>query len=488
MTRAPVSPVVLIAAACGLAAVAAHAGEPTAIEAAGAMEKVLVEAIAKAEKSVVAIARVRRPGSTIPRESRPDPFGRLSPPPGPVRPLEPTDPDFVPNEYATGVVVDARGLIVTAYHVLAEESDYYVTTHDRKVRKAWVKGADPRSDLAVLSIDATDLQPIALGDASTLRRGQIVITLGNPYAIARDGQVSAGWGIVSNLARKAPPTPEESDSTGKKTLHHFGTLIQTDARLNLGTSGGALLNLKGQMIGLTVALAATAGYETAAGYAISVDDTFRRAVDLLKQGKEVEYGFLGVQPANLRPAEVVAGLHGVKVDHVESGTPAFRFGIKADDLITAVNGTPLYEADGLVREVGKLPVEAVARLSVLRDGAPRLVSVTLSKYPVSGRKIVTQPPAAWRGMKIDYGTVHVEAEGTAKSSRRFTDEAVVVTEVAEDTAAWAAGVRRGTFISHVGRTQVRTPKEFHAAAALRSGPVDLRVLGEKKNPILTVGP
>ena len=214
---------------------------------------------------------------------------------------QPTDPSFIPSEYGSGVVVDRRGLILTAYHVLGEDSDYYVTTPDRKVYRAWVKGADPRSDLAVLSIDAAGLVPIALGDATTLRKGQFVITLGNPYAIARDGQASAGWGIVANLARKAPPSPEDSEPSAQRTLHHFGTLIQTDAKLNIGASGGPLLNLKGEMVGLCVALAALAGYETSAGYAIPVDATFRRVLDTLKQGREVEYGFLGIQPANLRP-------------------------------------------------------------------------------------------------------------------------------------------------------------------------------------------
>ena len=95
-----------------------------------------------------------------------------------------------------------------------------MTTPERKVYAARVIGADPRSDLAVLSIDAAGLTPIALGDATTLRKGQFVITLGNPYAIARDGQATAGWGIVANLARKAPPSPEDSETLGQQTLHH----------------------------------------------------------------------------------------------------------------------------------------------------------------------------------------------------------------------------------------------------------------------------
>ena len=318
------------------------------------------------------------------------------------------------------MVVDPRGLILTTYHVLGDESDYYVTTADRKVYKATVKGADPRSDLAVLAIDAADLTPITFGNAAELKKGQIVISLGNPYAIARDGQASAAWGIVSNLARKAPATPSESDPSGRPTLHHYGTLIQTDAKLNLGTSGGPLLNLKGEMVGLSVVLAATAGYEAAGGYAIPVDPTFRRAVETLKQGREVEYGFLGIQPTNLRPQEILAGLHGMRVGQVVPGTPAARYGLKAGDIVTAVDDTPIYDADGLVLNVGKLPAEAVTRLSVLRGGSPRTIEVTLSKYAVHGKKIVTAADPAWRGLRVDYPTAVVDEEGHSAAARRLS--------------------------------------------------------------------
>jgi len=455
------------------------------VAAAAGLEKALVEAIARCEKSVVAIARVRKePVGEMPTfEFRPDAFGRRM---LPAAAPQPADPDFVPNEYGTGVVVDARGLILTAYHVLGEQSEYYVTTHERKVYRARIKGADPRSDLAVLTIDAVGLAPMAFGDAAELKKGQIVITLGNPYAIARDGQVSAGWGIVANLARKAPPTPDESDPTGKQTLHHFGTLIQTDARLNLGTSGGPLLSLKGQMVGLTVALAATAGYESAAGYAIPVDQTFRRVVDTLKQGREVEYGFLGIQPVNLSPQEMLAGQRGMRVDRVVPGAPAARFGLKGDDIITAVNDQPIYDADGLVLEVGKLPVEAAARLSVVRGGRPRTLEVTLAKYPVRGKKIITEPAPAWRGMRVDYATALLEADLRARTGWSFADEGVLVAEVQDDTPAFAAGIRRGMLISHVGRTAVRTPREFHAAVGTKNGPVQLRIVGDADNPLRTV--
>jgi serine protease Do len=131
-----------------------------------------------------------------------------------VSPQDPTNPDFVPSAFATGVVLDRRGLVLTNHHALAldEPSDFYITTSARKVFRARVKAADPFFDLAVLepldNVGESDFVPIKLGDGSSVRKGQIIIALGNPYAIARDGQASASWGIVSNLQRKAPSKPD----------------------------------------------------------------------------------------------------------------------------------------------------------------------------------------------------------------------------------------------------------------------------------------
>src|SRR5262249_42495116 len=141
-----------------------------------------------------------------------------------------------------------------------------------------------------------------------VRKGQIVIALGNPYAIARDGSASATWGIVSNISRQAMAEGEPTDSEARRneTIHHLGTLIQLDARLDLGTSGGALLNLQGELIGMTTSLAAIVGYEKSAGFAIPFDDSMKRIIESLRQGKEVEYGFLGVTPGEILPGESVS--------------------------------------------------------------------------------------------------------------------------------------------------------------------------------------
>src|SRR5258705_9237173 len=139
---------------------------------------------------------------------------------------------------------------------------------------------------------------IRLGDAATLHKGQFVVAIGNPYAIQTDGQPTASWGIITNLARKAPSGTNLNDAPGpaddyRTTLHHLGTLIQTDAKLGFTAAGGALLNLRGELIGLTTTAATIAGHEQPAGYAIPINAATRRIIETLKQGREVEYGMFG---------------------------------------------------------------------------------------------------------------------------------------------------------------------------------------------------
>ena len=438
--------------------------EPSGLAAAAAIEQAMIEAIALAEKSVVSIARVRRNEAD------------------PINP-EPGSSDFVPNEFATGVIVDAKGLIVTNAHVLGKEdyesSEFFVTTIDRKTYRAivkapaQVKGSDPRMDLAVLQIQATNLTPIKFGQAKELRKGQIVIALGNPYAIARDGQCSASWGIISNLGRKLGPEPPDSPTGAKPTLHHFGTLIQTDAKLNLGTSGGPLINLRGEMVGLTTSLAALAGYEQAAGYAIPVDETFLRVLEALKAGREVEFGFLGIAPVDFTWIKVLEGNEGAIVNSVVPGTPADRAGLRRGDVVVAVDGEPVRDMDGLMLLVGRLPVESQVRLTVLRDGQLENLTAELAKFPVRGHKVVTTPSPSWRGARIDYVTALLD--GLQRTAFGYAEGGVVIVDVEPDSPAARAGLERNVLITHVGGTRIDTPREFRRAVEGREGAVDLRL-------------
>jgi len=466
------------------------AQEPSALAAAAAMEKLVTEAIEKAEKSVVAIARVRHEapaaGDPVVTERR-DPF----------------DPAFVPHEFGTGVVIDAKGLIVTAAHVLGNvrEADYYVWL-SRKPYPAKVKAADPWLDLAVLQIDATNLRPITFGNARDLKKGQFVIALGNPYAIAKDGQPSASWGIVSNLQRQAPvPRTGTRPSETGETLHHWGTLIQTDARLELGTSGGALVNLKGEMVGLTTSLAALHGYERPGGFAFPVDDDFRRALDTLKTGRLPDYGFLGVAPATLAADLRRQGRFGAKIedqlggDGVVPGTPAAAAGLKAGDIITHIEGQPIADSVELIRFVSGQHADSVVNLKVLRGsdatrpGRSVNVKVKLSKKRVEGpREGYAEVPAeTWRGLGVEYAT----AAPLFREQSRDLDPAgcVGVVEVERDSPAWKAGLRPGDFVSHVAERRVATPREFFDAVNSIEGEAVLKLTAvEAAKSTRTVGP
>jgi serine protease Do len=456
-----------------------------------ALDRVLTATVAARERSVVAIAQYRRRIS----DERPGPF---DPDPAALRLVAPDNPDFVPTHYRAGIVIDRRGLILTNYHVLGFDTadyrvDHYVTTHDGQMWAAQIKGADPRIDLAVLELVARstaprgaalkqaekqaatgelDLEVMPLGDAASLRKGSLVLALGNPYGTARDGQIAAGWGVVSNLARKAAPTLEDDGSLGSKTMiHHYGTLLQVDARLPLGMSGGALLNLRGELVGMTTSQAAQVGYETPAGYAIPVGDLFRRAVSMLKQGREVEYGFLGVQPELLFDDDHAPAPQGVRVERVVRGSPGDLAGIRRDDVVLSVNGQNVNDADALVLNVGQFPPSRRVRLAILRDGQPREVIAQLTKAHVVGRRVITARPAPWRGVYVDYPSALMPTSQLVD----LPPASVVVLAVEHDSAAARAGLARGMFIERVNNRIVSDPQSFAELAANAAGPVELVV-------------
>ena len=469
----------------------------TALQLAQQIEQGLVTAIGQAEKSVVAIARVRKEAAAGRKTGGlSDPLRSLAPV-GKQEGLrlerpDPTSPEFLPNQYFTGVVIDRAGMIVTTYHTLGDpaKNDYYVWVRRKPYKVVAVERAekvmagDPWTDLAVLRIKAQDLIPMPLGDAGKLKKGMIVIGLGNPYAIARDGEVSATWGIISNLRRQAAPRPKTlPNQTVRETLHHFGTLIQTDAKLNLGTSGGALINLRGEMIGLLTSQAALYGYEKSAGYAIPVDAMFRRTLKTLKAGKKVQVGFLGVAPEDLELAWRRQGHVGAKVEQVVPGTPAARAGLVGGDIITHVNQQPVENRSELFRQLGQLPVKAKVALRVERGTTLQragrqltLRAVLSKKYVESTRPAYAQEPdTVWRGLQVDYGTALPPEVFQQHGHKLDPEGCVAIVAVETGSASWNAGLRPGEFINHVGSKRISTPEEFWQVVSQQTGPVRVQL-------------
>lgn len=443
------------------------------------IESTVQDAIAKCEQSVVAISRVRN--DQVARMQvdtlRPNASLQLTD--------DPTSEDYVPTFFGSGVIISHDGYIVTCAHVLDEprRHRYYVWLDHRCYQAAVIgkvakpMAADPFSDLAILKIEADDLKAIPFSSESP-RKGQFVIALGNPYAIARDGQASASWGIVANLNRFAP---KETEGAPTENVHQLGTLIHTDLRLAMGSSGGALVNLKGELIGLTTTLIAGRGYEQAAGFAIAADDFFQQVVDTLKQGKQPEYGFLGIQPENLRAFEKDRGLIGARVSMVIPGLPGSQAGLREGDVISQVGDATVHNRNDLFRELSKVPTGQKTKLVVQRmraAGAPQALTLEAEltkKFLATNRpSFSVNGPPVWRGAQVEYQSA-IAGELERISVVR-TGPRVAFLSVAPDSSAWKAGLRAGFGVVSVNGQSVDTPKQFHDLVGKSAGDVALAVV------------
>jgi S1-C subfamily serine protease len=454
-------------------------------EVVAALESALEQVIEKAEPSVVAIARIKnesgdettavRGRNTAPLQA--DPRAMLGPGVGPVgpglalglgRPFDPTD-EMVSFDYGSGVVIGTGGEILTAFHVVKGAARLVVHAAERQTFQAELIAADPRSDLAVIvprqgaGIAPPKLRPIALGDAATVRKGTFLVSLGNPFNAARDGRPSASWGILANVARRLEPSPEDAQ-LNRRQLRNYPTLLQLDSKLNLGMSGGAVVNLKGEMVGLTTSLASAAGFDAMAGYAIPMDAQGRRIVETLKQGKEYEYGFLGIGLDQNGTSRVVSA---------QPGTPADLGNVLIDDLIVAVGDTPVTDADSLVLAINLMPAGSRVTLKILRQDQLIERTVELAKYRVAGEIIATNRPPAWRGLRVDYtSTLPYTTRGDGLLSA-MARGGVVITEVENGSAAARADLKAEQLIRSVEGKAIKSPREFYQAVAGLRGPVSV---------------
>ncbi len=377
-----------------------------------------------------------------------------------IRRLDLANPDTIPEAYGSGVVIDERGLILTNFHVIDRATKVFVRLPGQnRGSYADILAADGRSDLAILKMltPPADLKALKPGDGGKVRKGDWAIVLANPFATGfRDGSPSASWGIVSNLRRRIPGPSEEAKRA--KPLAQYATLIQTDARLNLGCSGGALLNIEGELVGLTTSLAALTGGETAGGYAIPFDTNVRKMIEILKRGEEVEYGFLGV---TVSPPEVRTHPQGVVVADVAPGLPAIRSGIRANDIITAINGIPVREQEDLFLNISAALAGTVAEVELLRNGVPRKFSVRLAKSSHNETVIASSRPGPVFGLRIDYSsTLSLDSNPPEGVLVRDLD---VGSPAEKHLKEWSD--RSRLIVVAVDGQSVPTPSEFYKLAA-----------------------
>jgi S1-C subfamily serine protease len=397
-----------------------------------------------------------------------------------VNRLDLARPDHVPESSGSGIVVGESGLVLTNYHVVRGATKVYVRLPGGKGSYADIHAADPRSDLAVLKLltPPKGLKALPLGRGEDVRPAQLVLALTNAFdARFRDTGPAADWGIVSAVRRKMElprnpagvPDPSEDRI---KTLGHYPTLIQTNAKLNAGCSGGALLNLKGELIGITSALAATADGDAPGGFAVPIDDAVRRIVKVLKEGKEVEYGFLGV---NFPPWPPKDGPEGVLISSVMKDSPAERAGLKANHYIVKVNGTPIKTNDDVFLTIGTALAGSTIQVEILSpDSQTRSKhEVRLAKYYVPGPFIASQRPPAVGGLRVDYTSTMIQAGDAGVR----VEEGVVTREVLPGSPAAKANIQVGRVITQVNGRAVFSPAEYYEAVSKGTGPLELKFSG-----------
>ncbi len=304
------------------------------------------------------------------------------------------------------------------------------------------------------------------------RRGQFGLTIANPFVAPGlvNGQPSASWGIVSNIRRRPAGSAQEDERN--RPLFYYGTLLQTDTRTQLSCSGSAVLNLQGELIGLTNVMAGIPGSETPGGFAVPLDAGMRRILEVLKRGEEVDYGFLGVSFGEPR-----LGLNKrVQIKSVFRGSPAEKEAhLRDEDAVLAVNDVSIKDTDDVFLNLGTQLAGTKVTLKVQRLGSREVsnIDVTLGKFNVPGKSIASSlgKRPYFRGLRVDYATLLVQPP------YRFPEvpAGVMVTEVQSGSSADDAHLKTGEVITHVNNRPVTNPSSFYQAVADLQGAIECRI-------------
>jgi serine protease Do len=346
----------------------------------------------------------------------------------------------------SGFFISPDGYAVTNNHVVDHAKTVQVTTDDGTIYTAKVVGTDPKTDLALLKVDANKQFAYAEFADQRPRVGDWVIAVGNPFGLG--GTVTAG--IVSASGREIGASP-------------YDDYLQIDAPINKGNSGGPAFNMNGKVTGVNSAIVSPSGGSVGIGFDIPAD-TAKLVVDELKQKGSVTRGWLGVQvqPVTTAIADSL-GLNkaaGALVDQPEPNSPAAKADLKAGDIITEVNGTPIKDARALAQQIARSAPGSSAKLTILRDGKTQNVEVTLATMPKQEQEANAQPqqqeqPAPEQHLGMNLAPAQ-DVEGTGK-------EGVVVLGVDPNGPAAQNGVQTGDVILDVSGKAVQTPSQVREA-------------------------
>ena len=359
----------------------------------------------------------------------------------------------------SGFIIDPEGHIVTNNHVIANATEVEVVLNDGTRYQARVKGRDSRTDLALLKVDADRPLPyVELGSSEQARVGDWVLAVGNPFGLG--GSVSAG--IVSARGRDIQSGP-------------YDDYLQIDAPINRGNSGGPLFDASGRVIGVNTAIYSPSGGNIGIGFAIP-SATAQTVITALKEHGRVERGWLGVEIQSVTD-EIAAALgrqdrQGALVARTMEGSPAAKAGIRAGDLILSLDDEPVEEVKDLSRAVAEIRPGTRMSLTVQRQGAEKVLTLTIGEMP-SEERVAATPPPETQSSEPRLGLYLAPLTDDVRESRGLDQDTsgVLVSRVEEGSAAEKAGIRPGTLITMVGQREVSTPNEAASSvrAALASG-------------------
>jgi Do/DeqQ family serine protease len=363
---------------------------------------------------------------------------------------------------ASGIIVQRDGeryYVLTNDHVVRGATSVSIKLEDRTGLAATVVGSDPRKDLALVSFQSSHELPVAeLGDSDTLEVGDLVLAVGNPLGFAS----TVTMGIVSGLGRSGPRGGGAA----------YTDYIQTDAAINQGNSGGALVNIRGQVIGINTWIAAPSGGNVGLGFAIPVNNARESVRDLITTGT-VRYGWLGADVTEIQGIDAFAGLArdlsinglpGALLFDIYKGSPADVAGLLPGDYVTSVDGQKTPNAEALTRAVGRLSAGRTSTFAFIRAGRPMSLPVTIGSRD-SG-DTVAKPAALWPGMTV----VPVDEHVRAALGLPGGVTGVVVGAVTGGAPAATAGLRQGDLVTEMNGHRVGTMLDYFRELNDRSAP------------------
>ena len=372
----------------------------------------------------------------------------------------------------SGVIIDAdEGLILTNNHVIDGADGIRITLNDRRTFDAEVVGADPQSDIALLQIEARNLSELVVADSEDVKVGDYVIAVGNPFGLSS----TVTTGIVSALDR---------NNRGGDTYSNY---IQTDAAINPGNSGGALVNSKGELIGINTAIVSRSGSSAGIGFAVPTQ-IVSSVVDQIQQFGEVRRGRIGVLIGNvtpeLRQGLGLANLDGALVSDVVDGGAAEKAGLRDGDVVVAFNGEAVRNSSDLRNAVGFITPGTESEITYIRDGRRRTTRITVEAVEDTPTVLDADTPAAPPSMESFSGATITDIPDDLDLADGV--EGVYVARVRPGSRAARAGLARGDIIRRINRKPVEDLGEFEDFLEDNDGPYALVVERDGRTTYLGV--